>query len=135
MASWIDKLAELSRTDVPHALCTITAVQGSAPREPGAKLIACTDGTFFGTVGGGHLEELVLADARAAIAAGTSVSRRYPLGAKAGQCCGGVVDVFIEVLGLQPVVHVFGAGHVGQALANVLSGTRFSMHVVDERPE
>jgi xanthine dehydrogenase accessory factor len=133
--NWLDTLTDLAKRGVPHALCTITSVQGSAPREPGAKLIACADGTFFGTVGGGRLEELVLADARAAIAAGKNASQRYPLGAKAGQCCGGVVEVFIEVLGLQPVLHLFGTGHVGQALARVLDGTRFSVHAIDERKE
>ncbi|MCC6806818.1 MAG: xanthine dehydrogenase accessory protein XdhC [Deltaproteobacteria bacterium] len=132
--NWIDKLAELDRADVGHALVTITHVDGSAPREPGAKIIV-TDDAFYGTVGGGHLEALVLADARAAIATRASTKARYPLGAKAGQCCGGVVEVFIEVLGSAPVLHVFGAGHVAQALMRVLSGTRFKVHVVDEREE
>lgn len=133
-ASWLAHLGELDRNGTPHALVTITNVQGSAPREAGAKMIVCEE-TFFDTIGGGHLEELVIADARAAIAAGKSTTARYPLGAKAGQCCGGVVEVFIDVLGLGPVVHVFGAGHVAQALARTLAGTRFKVHVIDERAE
>lgn len=131
--TWLEALTRLQ--GVPHALVTVTAVEGSAPREPGAKLVVRADGVFFGTIGGGHLEQLVLDDARAAIARGASISARYPLGAKAGQCCGGVVHVFIDVLGTGPRVHVFGAGHVGQAIANVLSGTAFSVHMIDERPE
>jgi xanthine dehydrogenase accessory factor len=93
------------------------------------------DGRAAGTVGGGHLEELCIADAQACLARGTSAAFTYPLGPKTGQCCGGTVDVLVEVVAAGPVLLLFGAGHVGQALCRVLEGTPFKTQVVDERDE
>jgi xanthine dehydrogenase accessory factor len=78
---------------------------------------------------------MILADARACLAAGAPRTFRYPLGAKAGQCCGGVMDVLVETLNTGPTLVLFGAGHVGQALCQVLEGTPFTVDLVDERPE
>ncbi|AGC44945.1 putative xanthine dehydrogenase accessory factor [Myxococcus stipitatus DSM 14675] len=135
MWDWVRQLGEWAREDAPFAVATVTACQGSTPAEPGAKVLVRGDGVFHGTVGGGHLEQLVLADARGCLARGESRSFRYPLGAKLGQCCGGVVDVFVEPVNHGPRLYLFGAGHVGQALCRILDGTPFRVHLVDERPE
>ncbi|NTX08368.1 xanthine dehydrogenase accessory protein XdhC [Myxococcus sp. CA040A] len=135
MWDWVRQLGEWAREDAPFAVATVTACQGSTPAEPGAKLLVRGDGAFHGTVGGGHLEQLVLADARACLERGESRSYRYPLGAKLGQCCGGVVDVFVEPVNHGPRLYLFGAGHVGQAVCRILEGTPFRVHLVDERPE
>lgn len=135
MWDWVRQLAEWSRDEVPFAVATVTGCQGSSPAAPGAKLLVRADGPFHGTVGGGHLEQLVLADARTCLDRGEPRSFRYPLGAKLGQCCGGVVDVFVEPVNHGPRLYLFGAGHVGQALCRTLEGTPFRIHLVDERPE
>jgi xanthine dehydrogenase accessory factor len=135
MWDWLSKLAELSERGTPEALVTIVRCTGSTPARPGAKMIVLADGTFFGTVGGGHLEQLVIDDARATIAAEEGKAFRYPLGATAGQCCGGVVETFVESLNVGPQLYLFGAGHVGQALCRVLVGTGFAVHAIDERRE
>jgi xanthine dehydrogenase accessory factor len=135
MWDWVSKLAELSRDGTPLAMATVVDARGSTPREAGARLLVLEDGRFFGTVGGGHLELRVLEDARAALATGQTRTHRYPLGAALGQCCGGTVDVFIEVLNTGPRLYLFGGGHVGQALCGVLQGTPFRVELVDERPE
>jgi xanthine dehydrogenase accessory factor len=132
---WIKKLDELSRDGRPLALVTVTHVAGSTPCAPGAKMIVLGDGSFFGTVGGGHLEKLTIADAAKCATEGDSRSFKYTLGAQAGQCCGGVVELFVEAVGLHPRLYLFGAGHVAQALCRVLDGTPFAVHVVDERAE
>jgi xanthine dehydrogenase accessory factor len=98
-------------------------------------MIVLGDGTFSGTIGGGHLEQLALVDARACIERGAASAFRYPLGATAGQCCGGVVEIFVDVLSVGPRLYLFGAGHVAQALCRVLAGTPFVVHAVDEREE
>jgi xanthine dehydrogenase accessory factor len=41
----------------------------------------------------------------------------------------------VDVQNVGPQLHLFGAGHVAQALCRVLSGTPFSIHAVDERDE
>jgi len=42
-------------TDAPAVLVTVAIVEGSGPREPGAKMLVTADGQFD-TIGGGHLE-------------------------------------------------------------------------------
>lgn len=79
-------------------LVTVAAVRGSAPREPGAKMIVTREAALD-TIGGGNLEAAAIERARA-ILAGTSVPEtqlvRYPLGPGMQQCCGGVVTLLYE---------------------------------------
>ena len=135
MSPFLRKLTELEESGTPAALVTVVRCSGSTPTAPGAKMVVLGDGTFFGTVGGGHLEQIVLVDARACLGSGAPSTFRYPLGATAGQCCGGVVETFVEVLAAGPRLYLFGAGHVAQALCRVLAGTPFVVHAVDEREE
>src|SRR5579859_7074973 len=135
MSAWLRKLGELDEQGTPAALVTVVRCQGSTPAAPGAKMVVLADGTFVGTVGGGHLEQLVIEDAVTCLAACESKTFRYPLGAAAGQCCGGVVETFVDVLGTGPQLYLFGAGHVAQALCRVLVGTPFVVHAVDERDD
>lgn len=143
MWDWISRLEELRRQGRPAVLVTVTGSTGSTPREAGAKMIVLDD-AFDGTIGGGHLEELAIADARRLLASpdGGGTRRlspsqviRYPLGAKTGQCCGGTIDLFFEVLQTGPRFVLFGAGHVGQAVCRALSGTPFRVQLIDERDE
>ncbi len=131
---WLSVLRDLETRHEPSVLATVVAVSGSSPCPVGAKMIV-TPNEFWGTVGGGHLEQLALENARAALLEGKSVSIRYPLGATVGQCCGGVVEIFFEVLFRSPRLYLFGAGHVGQALCRVLMGTAFTVEAIDERSE
>jgi xanthine dehydrogenase accessory factor len=132
---WIGKLDELRRTGESLALVTVIRCVGSTPRELGAKMLVRADGRFFGTIGGGNLEQLVIEDARRCLGDGAARTFRYPLGARAGQCCGGLMELLVEVINAGPRLYLFGAGHVGQALCRVLAGTPFSVDLVDERPE
>ena len=78
-------------------------------------MIVAASGDFFGTIGGGHLEEQVLGEASQCLKLGTPKIAHYSLCAKTGQCCGGSVSVFIDIINQAPDLYVFGAGHVGQA--------------------
>ncbi len=83
------------------AMVTVAATRGSAPREAGARLIVHPDGGFTGTIGGGTLEWKAIAVAQAALAnprAPGAEVRRYALGPELGQCCGGSVDLVVEVI-------------------------------------
>lgn len=82
-------------------MVTLAATRGSVPREAGARMIVNPDGTFTGTIGGGTLEWKAIALAQAAIAnpaAPKAAARGFALGPELGQCCGGNVDVIIELL-------------------------------------
>jgi xanthine dehydrogenase accessory factor len=132
---WIAKSGELAKLGRPFAIVTVVRAAGSTPAGVGAKMIVRDDGAFFGTIGGGHLEQLALGDAQRCLSEGASRTFHYALGASAGQCCGGVVDAFVEVVGTGPRLYLFGAGHVAQALCRVLEGTPFAVEVIDERAE
>jgi xanthine dehydrogenase accessory factor len=100
MEDWLLAAAEdAGRPDVrPKVLVTVAAVEGSVPREPGAKMLVDAE-RQWGTVGGGHLELRGAEVARAMLAAGeTRRLERFPLGPSLGQCCGGVVQLAFELL-------------------------------------
>ncbi|MBY4895718.1 xanthine dehydrogenase accessory protein XdhC [Cupriavidus sp. AU9028] len=93
--------AALVRAGVPAVLVTIVQVKGSAPREPGVRMLVGAD-MLIGTIGGGHLEWRGMEIARAMLAeSGSQAPRqvvRIPLGPALGQCCGGVVHLAFETL-------------------------------------
>ena len=129
-------------------LVTVDATQGSVPRESGAWMAVFAD-DVIGTIGGGHLEFQAIAQARERLAGlpGEPV-RQYALGPSLGQCCGGVVRLRFERVGaadipaledrlsprLSPVA-LFGGGHVGKALVNVLATLPFAVRWIDSRDE
>lgn len=137
-------LARLARE--PAVLVQVTATEGSVPRETGTWMGVFTD-TLTGTIGGGHLEYEAMTRARALLQGlpGEAVGR-FVLGPSLGQCCGGVVHLRFERVGardvpalrerlgmnLQPVA-LFGGGHVGNALIQVLSSLPFDLTWIDSR--
>lgn len=132
---WLATVGSLAARGVPHVLVTVVRVEGSAPRELGAKMVVTLAGRVSGTVGGGRLEHEAIAEAQQALRARASRLVRYPLGERLGQCCGGLMELYMDVLSAGPRLYVFGAGHVGRALSGVMVGTPFVVHLVDERAE
>lgn len=120
------------------ALATVVSVQGSVPRHEGSKLLVRADGTFVGTIGGGMLESLVISEALAALADGTTRMRSYSLNdIDAGDpgVCGGTVQIFIEPIGIAPTLLVIGGGHVGKALAELGKWADYRVILSDDRPD
>jgi len=98
MHEWLDDLADLTAAREAVVVITVAAVRGSAPREPGAKMLVTASETI-GTIGGGTLEHECTRQAVSMLGSHELPStRRYPLGPTLGQCCGGVVDVMFEPL-------------------------------------
>lgn len=135
MWDWISQIDKLKKESCPVCLVTIAGAEGSTPREIGAKMLVLEDGRFFGTIGGGNLELLAVEEARKSLASRTSSKIKFPLGAKTGQCCGGLVELLFESLNTGPQIYIFGAGHVGQAVARALNESAFTVHLIDEREE
>ena len=135
MTDLITKLNELSTGNEPFAIATIVRTMGSTPRDLGTKLLVLENGTFFGSIGGGRLEVLVIQDTLQCLQERRSALRSYSLCAKTDQCCDGALDIFIEIMNQKPFLYIFGAGHIGQAVCEVLSHTPFQLHLVDERSE
>ena len=137
--------------DQPAVLVSVHATQGSAPREAGAWMAVFAD-TVVGTIGGGHLEFEAIATARQRLAGSGDATgaaiQRYPLGPSLGQCCGGVVQLQYErvtatdlpALRVRLTAHhspvaLFGGGHVGKALVNLLGTLPFDVRWIDSRDE
>ncbi len=80
----------------PAVLVTVAIVEGSGPRECGARMLVTAAGQFD-TIGGGHLELRAVEVARAMLADGRQRHlERFALGPGLGQCCGGVVHLAFE---------------------------------------
>ena len=132
----------------PAVLVSVQASRGSVPREAGTWMAVFATG-FVGTIGGGHLEFQAIAHARHTLNGGPCISPvRYALGPSLGQCCGGEVHLQFERVNaadlgalkarLQPVrapVALFGGGHVGHALIDVLGNLPLRITWVDSRDE
>jgi len=136
--AWIDALSEFKQRRLPCAVVVVTQVRGSAPREPGARMVVAEGRLAWGTIGGGNLEKLAIEHASELLtkAEACSESQVYPLSEKAGQCCGGEVTLFYETLvWARHQVVVFGAGHVGQALGGLASYMGADLLLIDSREE
>lgn len=135
----------------PVVLVSVVATRGSVPRDAGAWMAVLPTG-LLGTIGGGRLELDAEAAARALLEAYhlghtvAPVEKRMGLGPSLGQCCGGEVQLRYELVQaadapalrhrLAPVlwpVGLFGGGHVGQALVQVLAPLPFEVTWVDSR--
>lgn len=136
MWDWVGKLADLRRQDQLAVLITVARSNGSTPRKVGAKMIVLPDGTFYGTVGGGLVEQYALEEARKCFDEVLSKSASLPLQPRGEiPCCGGTMELLLEVINNNPALYIFGAGHIGQSLSSVLEGTPFRIHLIDEREE
>jgi xanthine dehydrogenase accessory factor len=132
---WLDAAQQLSHQGQNYVLVTLLGVRGSAPRDSGTKMVVSVDATFD-TIGGGHLEHKATQIAQQLMIDGESGQRieHFPLSAKLGQCCGGNVSVLFETfINTNINIMMFGAGHVGHAIAPMLSGLPVNLHWVDER--
>ncbi len=133
------------------ALVEVARTRGSTPRETGATMLVSKRG-IHGTIGGGQLEFMAIAQARLMLANrdGTpELKLDVPLGPEIGQCCGGRVEVLIRLVddrlasallekaGAEeerlPHVLLFGGGHVGRALAAALALLPVKVRVVETR--
>src|SRR6516162_5949190 len=92
------RLVGAIETEGSAALVTLTRVEGSSPREAGARMVVRPSGGFHGTIGGGALEWAALAAAQAALQQGRRPAERrsLALGPELAQCCGGRVEWRIE---------------------------------------
>lgn len=122
----------------PAVLATVIEVKGASPAKVGAQIALLDDGTTAGTVGGGKLEEVILADAKAALADEKPRLTHYRLTEKGedaiGTLCGGEVHVFIQPFLPPPQMIIVGGGHVGHPLKAVSETAGFDVVVVDVEP-
>ncbi|REL32326.1 xanthine dehydrogenase accessory protein XdhC [Thalassotalea euphylliae] len=135
--SWSEAIAEQNRLGNDYVIATVLGTSGSTPRASGSKMVI-TGEQIYDTLGGGHLEFKVIEKARQLLAQGEAVqvAEQFHLGANLGQCCGGATVIMFEVMMSQHMnLDIYGAGHVAQALVNVLAHLPIRIRWIDSRAE
>ena len=98
----LDEIVDAREHGIPVALVTIIQTRGSTPRKAGSKMLIYPDGRMSGTIGGGCAEAEVRLKALQAIqdkeCATVQVSMLNDVAAEEGMVCGGMMDVFIQVI-------------------------------------
>jgi xanthine dehydrogenase accessory factor len=134
----INRLAELIKDGKCVALCTVVDSKGSTPRHQGSKMLVFPNGRIEGTVGGGEIENRVVAEALESLNIGKTRVIHYdmvdPEKGDAG-VCGGHVEVYVEPYLTAPMILIIGSGHVGKAVAHVAKWLGFRVAVSDDRAE
>lgn len=132
-----EEIVSLRRSGRKGALATITNVRGSIPSFQTAKMLVRDDGSIVGTIGGGCVEAEVWQAAREVMEQERPRSLAFNLNENpahdTGLVCGGTLEIFIEPVLPVPMLYLFGAGHVSQAIARVAALAGFVIHVVDDR--
>ncbi|TCR80748.1 xanthine dehydrogenase accessory protein XdhC [Rhizobium sp. BK376] len=146
-----EDIRDYLRREPVSILIEVVGAEGSTPRDTDAWMLV-SERAIYATIGGGQLEHMAIDQARRALRLQTPPTRmNVPLGPQIGQCCGGYVSLDLTALDPQlacelidrsdremaarPHVYVFGAGHVGDALAMALSLAPLRVVLVDTRED
>ncbi len=136
---WLNPLADLTRRGIPCVIVTVVTVRGHAPRDPGSKMLVSREG-LCGSIGGGNLEQTAIEQAKTLLKMAArepqllTVTLNPASGDHGLQCCGGEVTLLLEpTLPHRPTVAIFGAGHVGWALVQVLGLLPINLYLIDSR--
>ncbi len=132
---------------VPAIEVRVERSRGSVPRGDGTRMLV-SERAVLGTIGGGHLEWQAIATARRLLTDSQDLPlvQSIALGPTLGQCCGGALQLHFERFDastlarwpLQPplfTLQLYGAGHVGRAIAQLLEGIHCRVQWIDEREE
>lgn len=133
--NWIQELAKLEKANQACVMVTVLDERGSVPRGVGTKMLI-TEDRLIATIGGGHLEHLATQMVRQMLEdKATDVNvETFNLGARLGQCCGGMATLCFEPIGTRKRhLYLFGAGHVAKALVNVVATLDFEITWIDQR--
>jgi len=132
-----EEIVRMRRAGQRGALATIVHTDGSIPSFESSRMLVREDGSSLGTVGGGCVEADVWAAAREVMHKEAPRKLVFHLNNEAtydnGLICGGTVEIFVEPILPQPVLYLFGGGHVSTALAKAAHAVGFGIGVTDDR--
>ncbi len=132
------KISQLIDTRQQGVLATMVSSTPGTPRKIGTKMLVMADGTIVGTIGGGKFEKDIIDKALEVINSGEPVMINEDLSTSPGgmgAVCGGQVSIFLEPVLKRVPLYIFGAGHVGKAIAEMAQYMEFFINVVDDRPQ
>jgi xanthine dehydrogenase accessory factor len=137
--TFFEALNELASSRTPFAAVTVVDTVGSTPQDRGSKMLVTGEGRVFGTVGGGKIEARAVEEAQRLLADASAPKTKFfqwSLNKDIGMTCGGVVRVYLEAFNVTRWnIVVFGAGHVAQALIDLLLKLDCRVTCIDPRPE
>src|SRR5690348_3873447 len=132
-----EEILRLRREGKRAVMATIVHTNGSIPSFESSRMLVREDGSIIGTIGGGCVEAEVWAAAKDVLKAEAPRKMTFNLNNEAsydnGLICGGTLEVFVEPILPQPVLYIFGGGHVSTAVAKAASAAGFGVAVVDDR--
>jgi xanthine dehydrogenase accessory factor len=132
-----EEIVKMRRAGQRGALATIVHTNGSIPSYESSRMLVREDGSLVGTVGGGCVEADVWAAAKEVMQKESPRKMVFNLNNEAsydnGLICGGTVEIFVEPILPQPIVYLFGGGHVSMAVAKAARAAGFAIGVVDDR--
>ncbi|HEU4521464.1 MAG TPA: xanthine dehydrogenase accessory protein XdhC [Thermoanaerobaculia bacterium] len=137
--TFFDALNEMAASGRPFVAVTVVDTVGSTPQDRGSKMLVTERGREFGTVGGGKVEARAIAEAQKLLTDASLPKTQFfqwSLNKDIGMTCGGIVRVYLEVFNATRWnIVVFGAGHVAQALVEMLLKLDCRVTCIDPRPE
>jgi xanthine dehydrogenase accessory factor len=103
-----------------------------------SKMLIRRDGSVVGTLGGGRIEEEVRIEGQKILGQDLLKIMNFTLNEeeakKLNAIPGTILKVFIESLLAQPVLYLFGGGHVSLQIARVAKIAGFKLVVIEDRP-
>jgi len=132
-----EEVVRMRRAGLRGALATIVHTNGSIPSYESSRMLVREDGSTEGTVGGGCVEADVWAAAKEVMSKEAPRKMVFNLNEEAsydnGLICGGTLEVFVEPILPQPVIYLWGGGHISMAIANAAYPVGFAITVIDDR--
>jgi len=132
-----EEIVRMRRAGRRAALATIVHTNGSIQSYESSRMLVREDGSIAGTIGGGCVEAEVWAAAKEVMQLEAPRKMVFHLNNEAsydnGLICGGTLEVFVEPILPQPMLYLFGGGHVSMAVAKAASTAGFGIGVVDDR--
>ena len=131
--------SDLVHEGIPFVAVTVVDTLGSTPQDRGSKMLVTEEGRRFGTVGGGKIEARAIEEAQAMLRDESAPKTRFhqwSLDKDIGMTCGGIVRVYFEAFNVTRWnIVVFGAGHVANALIDILARLDCRITCIDPRTE
>src|SRR6202041_1827687 len=132
-----EEIVKMRRAGQRGALATIVHTNGSIPSYESSRMLVREDGSLAGTIGGRCVEAEVWAAAKEVMQKESPRKMVFNLNNEAsydnGLICGGTVEIFVEPILPQPVLYLFGGGHVSMAMGKTAFSAGFGVVVVDDR--
>src|ERR1700687_3101666 len=136
MSDLFEEIVRMRRAGARGGLATIVHTNGSIPSYERLRVVVREGGSIAGTIGGGCVEADVGAAAKEVMQKELPRKMVFNLNHEAsydsGLICGGTLEIFVEPILPQPMVYLFGGGHVSIAVANAASAAGFSIAVGDD---